>query len=234
MRPLVVLASRCLEVLSLLGNGTLLSLVGLQALLPLMRWRGSLVWVWLRWRFLSLVCIQIWISSCRESFDIVRKRAVQGWKTWILEDPLVHPSRWLRPDLVPPSPFLRCDPGETTGGSGVIADPALIDAKFREAWMSFFCRSAKGAADLDDFSAEVEGGWLPVLDVFHLPPLTGDMLVEVVRRKKATAGSLDGWGWRELKALPAPWFDGLARTGRGGGCLARGFAGCIHCHDSQI
>ena len=52
---------------------------------------------------------------------------------------------------------------------------------------------------------------MPVLNENHLPPLTGDMLVEVVRRKKATAGSLDGWGWRELKALPPPWFDGLAR-----------------------
>ena len=44
-----------------------------------------------------------------------------------------------------------------------------------------------------------------------LPPLTGDLLSEVVRRKKVTAGCLDGWGWRELMALPAPWFDGLAR-----------------------
>ena len=52
------------------------------------------------------------------------ERAVHGWKTWILEDPLAYPERWLRPDLVPPSPFLQCDPGETAGGSGVIADPA--------------------------------------------------------------------------------------------------------------
>ena len=77
--------------------------------------------------------------------------------------------------------------------------------------MPYFSREGRGAADLEDFSNEVEGGWLPVLDVIHLPPLTGDMLFEVVKRKKATAGSLDGWGWRELKALPAPWFDGLAR-----------------------
>ena len=96
-------------------------------------------------------------------------------------------------------------------GLGVMADLALIDAKFREAWMPDFCRSASGAADLEDFSNEVEGGWLLVLDVFHLPPLTGDMLVEVARREKSTAGSLDGWGCRELKALPPPWFDGLAR-----------------------
>ena len=133
-----------------------------------------------------------------------KERAVHGWRGWILEDPLARPYRWLRPDLVPPSPFLQCDPGETAGGSGVSADPALIDAKFREAWMPYFCRSVKGSADLDDFSVEVGGGWLPVLDVFHLPPLTGDMLIEVVRRKKSTAGSLDGWGWRELKALPPP------------------------------
>ena len=28
--------------------------------------------------------------------------------------------------------------------------------------------------------------------------------------KKTTAGSLDGWGWREFKALPVAWFDRLA------------------------
>ena len=136
-----------------------------------------------------------------------KERAVHVWKAWVLEDPLVHPYRWLRPDLVPPSPFLQCSPCETPG---VLADPGLIDAKFREAWMPYFCRSVRGAADLDDFSLEVEGGWLPVLDQFHLPPLTGDLLLEVVRHKKVTAGSLDGWGWRELKALPLPWFDSLA------------------------
>ena len=77
---------------------------------------------------------------------------------------------------------------------------------------ALFLRPSWGSADRDDFSVEVGGGWLPVLDVFHLPPLTGDMLVDVVRKKKSTAGCLDGWGWKELKALPPPWFDGLART----------------------
>ena len=37
------------------------------------------------------------------------------------------------------------------------------------------------------------------------------MLADVVRRNGATAGSLDGWGWRELKVLLVDWFDGLAR-----------------------
>ena len=118
-----------------------------------------------------------------------------------MEDPLARPYRWLRPDLVPPSPLLQCDPGDTVVGSGVIADPALIDAKFREAWMPYFSRSSRGSADLDDFSHEVSGGWLAVLDVFHLPPLAGDVLVDVVRKKKSTAGGLDGWGWKELKPL---------------------------------
>ena len=33
---------------------------------------------------------------------------------------------------------------------------------------------------------------------------------DVVQRKSATAGSLDGWGWRELNFLPVSWYDGLA------------------------
>ena len=61
-----------------------------------------------------------------------------------------------------------------------------------------------------NFSFEVDG-WLPRLEEFSLPALTGDMLFEVVRKKSATAGSLDGWGWRELKVLPVAWFHGLAR-----------------------
>ena len=44
-----------------------------------------------------------------------------------------------------------------------------------------------------------------------MPRLTAKMLAEVVHRKGAAAGSLDGWGWREFKALPVSWFDGLAR-----------------------
>ena len=77
--------------------------------------------------------------------------------------------------------------------------------------MPYFSRSSRGSADLHDFSQEVGGGWPPVLDIFHLPPLTGDVLADVVRKKKSTPGGLDGWGWKELKALHLPWFDGLAR-----------------------
>ena len=77
------------------------------------------------------------------AYIVVRRKdcAVRGWRAWILEDPLMHPYRWLRPDLVPPSPFLQCDPAATGDGSGVISDPSLIDQKFREAWLPYFCRS---------------------------------------------------------------------------------------------
>ena len=61
-----------------------------------------------------------------------RDEAVRGWPNWIREDPLVHPYRWLRPDLVPPAPFLQCEPCLTPGGSGVLSDPNQIDAEFRK------------------------------------------------------------------------------------------------------
>ena len=55
-----------------------------------------------------------------------RDEAIRGWRNWIREDPSVHPYRWLRPDLVPPAPFLQCEPCLTPGGSGVLSDPARI------------------------------------------------------------------------------------------------------------
>ena len=47
--------------------------------------------------------------------------------------------------------------------------------------------------------------------MISLPHLAGEMLADVVRRKGATAGCLNGWGWSEMKALPVAWYDGLAR-----------------------
>ena len=140
---------------------------------------------------------------------VVHRR--DGWRNWIREDPLVHPYRWLRPDLVPPAPFLQCEPCLTPDGSGVLSDPNKIDEEFRKAWLPFFCRSGQRETSLDEFSFEVDG-WLPLLPEIHLSRLTGQMLADVVHRKGVTAGgSLDGWGWREYKVLPLSWFDGLAR-----------------------
>ena len=52
--------------------------------------------------------------------------------------------KWLRPELVPPAPFLQCDPALTPGGSGVLVDPLRIDEEFRKAWLPYFCLSTKG------------------------------------------------------------------------------------------
>ena len=117
---------------------------------------------------------------------------------------------WLWPDLLPPAPFLQCEPHLTPGSSGVLPDPARIDEEVRKAWLPYFCRSGQRDTSLEEFSFEVEG-WLPLSPVLKLPRLTGQMLADVVLRKSATAGSLDGWGWRELKALLVSWFDELAR-----------------------
>ena len=139
-----------------------------------------------------------------------RDEAIREWRSWLREDPLVHPYKWLRPDLIPPAPFLQCEPHLTPGGSGVLADPDRIDEEFRKAWLPYFCRSGQRDTSLEEFSFEVEG-WLPLSPVFELLRLTGQMLADVVFHKSATAGSLDGWVWRELKVLPVSWFGELAR-----------------------
>ena len=85
---------------------------------------------------------------------------------------MVHLCKWLRPDLVPPAPFLQCHPHLTPDGSGVLADPARIDEEFRKASLPYFCRSGQRGTSFEVFSFEVDG-WLPLLLVFELPGLTG-------------------------------------------------------------
>ena len=142
---------------------------------------------------------------------VVQRRdvAITAWRSWLREDPLVHSHKWLRPDLVQPAPFspVRCSLDSWWFWS---ADVARIDEEFRKAWLPYLCRSGQREANFEEFTEEVEG-WLLLLPEVSLPSLIGQMLADVVRRKGATAGSLDGWGWRELKALPVAWYDGLAR-----------------------
>ena len=54
------------------------------------------------------------------------------------------------------------------------------------------------------------GHLLPQEPQFDLPRITGRDLQEEERAKNSTAGGLDCWAWNELKALPLPWFSGLA------------------------
>ena len=44
-----------------------------------------------------------------------RSVGITAWRSWLREDPLVHPYRWLRADRLPPSPFLQCDRALTPG-----------------------------------------------------------------------------------------------------------------------
>ena len=125
-----------------------------------------------------------------DTFDDLH--AVQGLE----EDPFVYFYKWLRPDLIFPAPFLPFQPHFTPGCSGVVADEGRIDEEFRKAWLPYFCRSGQRGTSLEELTREVEG-WLPILPEFQLPRLTDQMLAVFVLRKSATAGSIDGWGWRE-------------------------------------
>ena len=86
-----------------------------------------------------------------------RDEAIREWRNWIREDPLVHPYKWLRPDLVPPAPFLQCGPDLTPGGSGVLADPARIDEEFQKAWLPCCCRSGQRDTGLEEFNCKRSG-----------------------------------------------------------------------------
>ena len=103
---------------------------------------------------------------------VVHRRdvAIRVWRSWIREDPLVPLYRWLRPDLVPPAPFLQCRPHLAPNGSGVLSEPAGIDEEFRKAWLSHFCRSGQRETNLDEFNNEVDG-WLLMLFSVRVPLL---------------------------------------------------------------
>ena len=74
--------------------------------------------------------------------------------------------------------------------------------------MPFFCRSGHPVVTPDPF-LDFVGHLLPQEPFLDLA-ITGRDLQEVARAKKSTAGGLDGWAWNEIKALPLPWFSGLA------------------------
>ena len=75
-----------------------------------------------------------WLSDFVHRIAVHRRdEAIWGWRNWLREDPLVHPYKWLRLDMVPLAPFLQCKPHLTPSGFGVLADPARIDEEFRKA-----------------------------------------------------------------------------------------------------
>ena len=99
---------------------------------------------------------------------------IRKWNMWLLEDLSSRPYAWLRPDFVPPPPFLVVkDP--QTGSCRILVEPHLIDAEFRKAWMPFFCRV-------------ILFHLLPQEPYLDLPMFTGRDLQEVARAEKSTAG----------------------------------------------
>ena len=62
---------------------------------------------------------------------------IRKWTRWLREDLSSRPYAWLRPDFVPPSPFLVVKDPQTES-SRTLVEPHLIDAEFRKAWMPFF------------------------------------------------------------------------------------------------
>ena len=96
-----------------------------------------------------------------------RDEATREWRNWSRGDPLVHPYKWLRTDLVPPAPFLQCKPLLAPSRSGVLADPAKIDEEFRKAWLPYFCPSGKGIPALRHSPRKSRGGYLCCLRLLY-------------------------------------------------------------------
>ena len=137
-----------------------------------------------------------------------RDVGIRQWTRWLREDLSSRPFAWLRPDFVPPAPFLVIkDP--STQSSRILVEPYLIDAEFRDAWMPYFCRSGHPDVSPEQFLDKI-GNFLPQETYVDLPRITGRDLQGVARAEESTAGGLDGWAWNEIKALPLPWFSGLA------------------------
>ena len=93
-----------------------------------------------------------------------KDRAVQGWRAWLLEDPLVHPYTsgsgliWFLP-----LPFFSVILVIRLMGLEFLLTQLLLMLSLGRLGCLISVGLGGGAADLDDFSYEVGGGWLPVL-----------------------------------------------------------------------
>ena len=138
---------------------------------PWDRWIPSDLHGFYRWVFGSLEVLNGFLNQ------VVVKRGdagVRKWTNWLREDLGSRPYAWLRPDFVPPPPFLFVKDPQTQS-SQIWVEPHLIDAEFRKAWMPFFCRSGHLVVTVDQFldfvghllpqelkSLLLEVGWLGV------------------------------------------------------------------------
>ena len=82
-------------------------------------------------------------------------------------------------------------PQDSPNGSGILVQPALIDAHFRKAWMPYFRREGHPVVTTQAL-LDFVGGYLSQEPFLDLPILTGEDLYEAAMAKKSTAGGL-GW-----------------------------------------
>ena len=173
---------------------------------------ASVAALWSRWRAVVRLGPTGPVTLNEFVLKVVRHRQTShsiAWSNWIREDLASRPYKWLRPEFVPPAPYLVCKPQDSPTGSGVLVQPALIDAHFRKAWMPYFRREGHPVVTVQAF-LDFVGDHLPQEPFLELPILTGEELYEAAMAKKSTAAGLDGWAWNEIKALSPSWFVGLA------------------------
>ena len=106
-----------------------------------------------------------------------RDIGIREWTMWLREDLSSRQYAWLRPDFVPPFPFLVVKDSQTKS-SRILVEPHLIDAEFCKAWMPFFCRSGHPVVSPDQF-LDLVGHQLPQEPYLDLPWITGRDLQEV-------------------------------------------------------
>ena len=122
-------------------------------------------------------------------------------KIWFLD-------RWLRPDFVPPSPFLGL---------------RIRLLKLLGFWLSLISSMLSSEMLVCLFSAglvillsHLISSWtLLVISCLRslfliFPGVRGGTCRRLLGLKSLLPGGLDGWAWNEVKALPSPWFSGLA------------------------
>ena len=90
-------------------------------LCPMRRWPPS--------SFFSLPCYSLLERNVVQGRKASR---IQAWSNWIREDRFSHPEKWLLSHFVPLAPHLVCKLADSPVGSGIIVQPALIDAHFSE------------------------------------------------------------------------------------------------------
>ena len=118
---------------------------------------------WVHWILLDLLGFYKWVFDALGVLnDLVRQVVVtrrdsglHRWACWLSEDLGSRPYGWLRPDFVPSSPFLVIKDQEAKTYR-TLAEPHLIDAEFRQAWMPYLCKSGHPVVTVEQFLVFVD------------------------------------------------------------------------------